>query len=67
MNVDLKLSKDTEEPQTPGASTGASTAPGAEPANRENFDTSLPGSTVAVPPLWNGDGAMVKSFMELGR
>lgn len=47
---------DTEEPQTPGASTGASTAPGAEPANRENFDTSLPGSTVAVPPLWNGDG-----------
>eukprot|EP00913_Durusdinium_trenchii_P016376 g15393.t1 len=26
------------------------------PANRENFDTSLPGSTVAVPPLWNGDG-----------
>ena len=56
-----------DEPHTPGASTGASTVQGAEPTRAPsggNFDTSLPGSTVAVaavPPLWSGnDGTLVE-------
>ncbi len=40
------------EPQTPEASTASAQGEAAG----ENFDTSLPGSTVAVPPLWTGDG-----------
>lgn len=53
-----------DEPHTPGASTGASTVQGAEIVVKGNFDTSLPGSTVAVPPLWStNDG----SLAEIGR
>lgn len=53
-----------DEPHTPGASTGASTVQGAEIVVKGNFDTSLPGSTVAVPPLWSTNEG---SLAEIGR